>query len=302
MDPALFARNDVFPAQRAREVGMSRSELRGLLREGSIVRLHRGWYSIRRPNDARDLHVLRVEALVTEYAGHAVASDYSALLRLGLPTYRADLTRVHLTLTHPTMHRHRKADLVVHPYSAVTDDLRPTERGTVHPAVAMAAAGLSDPRSFLVPADAALHRGLVSRDQLAVAVEGLGRRRGAGGVRAALGWCDGLHESPGETLTAYVLRMAGFEVEPQAQVPGTEQWTPGGRGYRVDFRVRGTRVLVEFDGRVKYTDQRVVWDEKVREDRIRSLGYEVVRLTWADLRDPGAVRARVEAALRRCAA
>jgi hypothetical protein len=209
---------------------------------------------------------------------------------------------VHLVLTDPTMFRHRKADLVVHAYSAVPGGLGLTKGGTVHPAVAIAACGLSDPRSFLVPADAALRRALVSREQLAVAVEALGRRRGAGAVRAVLGWCDARHDSPGETLTAYVLRMAGFDIEPQAPVPGSQQWTPGGRGYRVDFRIRGTRVLVEFDGRVKYTDERVLWDEKKREDRIRSLGYEVVRLTWADLADPAAVRGRVEAALLRCAA
>ena len=130
-------------------------------------------------------------------------------------------------------------------------------------------------------------------------MDGLGRRRGVGGVRAVLDWCDDRHESPGESLTAYVLQMAGLALEPQFSVPGTGQWTPGGQGYRADFRIAGTRVLVEFDGRVKYSDQRDLWDEKVREDRIRSLGYEVVRVSWADLRDPEGVRARIMAAMRR---
>ncbi|EWT00950.1 hypothetical protein N865_05745 [Intrasporangium oryzae NRRL B-24470] len=302
MDPALIARNDVFPASRALALGMSRTELRRLLREGRVVRLHRGWYSSRQPEDDIDQHLLRVEALLTEYAGHAVATNASALLRLGLPTYRPDLARVHLVLTDPALHRHRKPDLVVHPFVPVPEGLEPTRRGTVHPAVAMAACGLPDPRAFLVAADAGLGRGLVSREQLARAVDGLGRRRGVAGVRAVLDWCDPRHESPGESLTAYVLRMAGFALEPQFGVPGTEHWTPGGQGYRADFRIAGTRVLVEFDGRVKYTDQRSVWDEKVREDRIRSLGYEVIRLTWADLRDPVSVRAKVIAALRRAGA
>ncbi|MDQ2782240.1 MAG: hypothetical protein M3Y26_06850, partial [Actinomycetota bacterium] len=62
------------------------------------------------------------------------------------------------------------------------------------------------------------------------------------------------------------------------------------------------RVLVEFDGRVKYTSQQDLWDEKRREDRIRALGWEVVRLTWADLRRPGVVAARIEAAIARAAA
>jgi hypothetical protein len=302
MDPALIADNDVFAASLALRRGMSRTELRRLLRERRVVRLHRGWYANRLPRNARDLHGLRVEALLREYAGRAVACDASALIRLGLPTYQPDLERVHLALATPSMHRHRKADLVVHSYAPAPEGLAPTSAGTVHPAVAMAACGLADPRSFLVPADSGLRSGLVSQDELRLAVASLGRRRGVGGVRAVLGWCDGRHETPGETLTAYVLRMTGLEVEPQFVVPGTAQWTPGGRGYRVDFRVAGTRVLIEFDGRVKYSDAQVVWDEKLREDRLRSLGYEVVRLTWTDLRDPGAVRARIAAALARCGA
>ena len=302
MDPRLIARNDVFPASRATELGLTGPALRRLLREGRIVRLHRGWYATRVPRDEVDRHLLRVEALLSEYAGRAVATDASALLRLGIATWRPDLRRVHLSLTDPALHRHRKPDLVVHPFAEV-DGLAPRPAdGTVHPAVAIASVGLADPRSFLVPADDAVRRGLVTQDELASAVAALGRRHGAAGVRAVLGWCDARHESPGETLTAQLLRAAGHELEPQFVVPDSGRWTRGGLGYRADFRIAGTRVLVEFDGRVKYGDRQVVWEEKVREDRIRSLGWVVVRLTMADLRDPASVRRRVDAALARAAA
>jgi hypothetical protein len=142
----------------------------------------------------------------------------------------------------------------------------------------------------------------VTADELRAAVAGLGRRHGAAGVRAVLDWCDARHESPGETLLSHLLRAAGHDLEPQFVVPGTERWTRGGRGYRVDLRLTGTRVLVEFDGRVKYEDRQVLWEEKLREDRIRSLGWVVVRVTMADLRDPAALRARVDAALALAAA
>lgn len=303
MDPALIAHHDVFPAARALSLGLTRSDLRRLLRDGRIVRLHRGWYATRQPRDLVDLHRLRVEALLAEYAGRAVATDASALLRLGIATWRPDLRRVHLALTDPDLSRHRKADLVVHPYRLTTPLLEPRPaEGTVHPAVAMASAGLGDPRSFIVPADDALRRGLVTRAELAVAVDALGRRHGAAGVRAVRDWCDLRHESPGETLVSHLLRAAGHELEPQFVVPGTQGWTRAGRGYRVDLRLRGTRVLVEFDGRVKYEDRQVLWEEKVREDRIRSLGWVVVRVTMADLRDPAAVRDRIHAALAVAAA
>lgn len=303
MDPALIAHDDVFPAARATALGLTRADLRRLLRDRRIVRLHRGWYATRQPRDDADLHRLRVAALLAEYDGRAVATDASALLRLRIATWRPDLRRVHLALTDPGLNRHRKADLVVHPYRPTAPLLAPRPAvGTVHPAVAIAAAGLTDPRSFLVPADDALRRGLVTAAELTAAVDALGRRHGAAGVRAVRDWCDPRHESPGETLVAHLLRLAGHPVEPQFVVPGTGKWTRGGQGYRADLRLTGTHVLVEFDGRVKYENREALWEEKLREDRIRSLGWVVVRVTMADLRDPAAVRGRVDAAVALAAA
>jgi very-short-patch-repair endonuclease len=68
---------------------------------------------------------------------------------------------------------------------------------------------------------------------------------------------------------------------------------------RVDFVVAGTKIVIEFDGKVKYEsgEPDVLWREKKREDELRRLGYVVVRITWADLERPGAVLARVRAAL-----
>jgi hypothetical protein len=165
----------------------------------------------------------------------------------------------------------------------------------------VATAGLEDARAFLVPADAALRKGLVTRESLAHAVSLLGGRPGVQHARAALVLVDERHESPGESLTGFVLKMLGFRAVPQFAVPGSGAWTPGGLGFRADFGIEGTKVLVEFDGRLKYSSGSVLWEEKRREDRIRSLGYEVVRLTWADLKDPERVRALIEAAIRRAA-
>ena len=74
--------------------------------------------------------------------------------------------------------------------------------------------------------------------------------------------------------------------------------------FHADFRIDGTNVLVEFDGKVKYDPEsnpdaaRANFDEKLREDELRRLGYIVVRLTRADLARPALVRSRIEAALR----
>jgi very-short-patch-repair endonuclease len=77
----------------------------------------------------------------------------------------------------------------------------------------------------------------------------------------------------------------------------------GGRLFRADFRVVGTRVLVEFDGAVKYADGRraTLFEEKRREDALRREGWVVVRLVWADLDDPERVRRLVLDAVARAA-
>lgn len=104
---------------------------------------------------------------------------------------------------------------------------------------------------------------------------------------------DGRNESPGETRTAHLLRALGFDVEPQVQL------VADGRRYRADFRIRGTKVLVEFDGALKYADDpRNLFEEKRREDALRREGWLVVRLVWDDLRRPAVVLARVRRALQ----
>ena len=73
---------------------------------------------------------------------------------------------------------------------------------------------------------------------------------------------------------------------------------------RVDFLV-GDRVVVEFDGMVKYEGldgRRALAAEKEREDLLRALGFVVIRVVWADLERPDLVTARVRAALRSVAA
>ncbi len=68
---------------------------------------------------------------------------------------------------------------------------------------------------------------------------------------------------------------------------------------RVDLGYPESAVLIEFDGAIKYagTDRatsgrtgrgphEVVIAEKRREDRLRDLGFTVVRFAWSDLGDP----------------
>lgn len=71
----------------------------------------------------------------------------------------------------------------------------------------------------------------------------------------------------------------------------------------MDLGIEGTHVLIEFDGKVKYTDggPDALFREKKREDRIRSSGYVVIRVTWADLFHPERIVEAVRDALAQAA-
>jgi hypothetical protein len=147
------------------------------------------------------------------------------------------------------------------------------------------------PEAFVVSADGALRAGTATPDALSRAVEVFATHTGIGPVRAALPLADARHESPGESRAAFLLAALGHSVEPQVEVVAE------GRRYRADFRIVGTRVLVEFDGAVKYEDRRALVEEKQREDALRRAGWVVVRVVWGDLDDPRRVARRLAAAL-----
>lgn len=76
-------------------------------------------------------------------------------------------------------------------------------------------------------------------------------------------------------------------------------------GARRDFGLREFRTVGEFDGAQKYgrllkpgqPPGDAIDQEKVREDRIRELGWHVVRWTWSDLEHPQGLGDRIRRAL-----
>jgi len=79
----------------------------------------------------------------------------------------------------------------------------------------------------------------------------------------------------------------------------------GGTAY-ADFGWPAQRTLGEFDGKVKYGRLLVpgqdpgdaVYDEKLREDELRALDWEMVRWRWVDLRDFAPTAARIRSRFR----
>jgi len=313
MDLTTIARGGVFSTADAERVGMDSNALRRLVRDGACTRLTRGWFAplVDGPLDARRRHVLTARALGRQLGDRAAVSHHSRVIMAGLPTYAVDLTTVHLTSVldrlrstdDGTLVRRnvtvRRPGVVVHePLTGLripTDVPAGAGRVAMLPlSVALVQTGLlAGPEAFLVSADAAARAGVVSRERLAEAVGSFTGHPGVGPIRAVAGWVETRHESPGESRTAHLLRTLGFDVEPQVEL------VVEGRVYRPDFRIRGTRVLVEFDGAVKYADGRreTLFEEKRREDALRRAGWVVVRVVWEDLRRPALVMARLHAAL-----
>lgn len=153
----------------------------------------------------------------------------------------------------------------------------------------------------VVAGDAALHRGLVTYDELLTEGAALSPHQGRGRAFEAVSAMDGKCESVGESRTRLALVDLGFR--PESQVVITD--SSGVFIARVDFVVEG--VVIEFDGRIKYARARdpedgvadagqVVWLEKRREDAIRHRGHPVERVIWSELSGPGLIGARVRAA------
>ena len=306
MDLSLITRHGIFATADARLIGLANNDLKRLVALNECVRLTRGWYApTTGPIDALERHRLTALALGRQYCGKAAISHYSALVVAGIATYAVDLQQVHLTLGAAPQRKtprgkppgvgSRRKGLVLHRPIGDTWYPPPTDGpgvwttpSTTPTAWAVVQAGLvSGGLSALVSADSALHAGVVSVPDLVAAVARFRNYPRITRVRAALAHADGRHESPGETRTAWITRLLGFAVEPQVEI-AAEGYT-----YRADFRIVGTRVLIEFDGAVKYeADGRALFNEKRREDALRRQGWLIVRIVWDELDSPALIRRR----------
>lgn len=235
----------------------------------------------------RELERRRIRATLLVLPDKYVASHRSALAVRGIAVLQrpTDDEPVHL-MVRGTWQRGRRRGVVVHhpvPGAQVRGRvIAPADAVVQHAAVSGLDAGV-------VSADAALHDGHCTRDQLGSAVERMQGRHGAAVLRGLLARVDGRSESPGESLLRVICQDARLSVTPQVEIHDTDGWTA-----RVDLLVDGTNVVLELDGMVKYRDDpQALLREKRREHRLHLLGYRVVRVTWADLADPAALVARI---------
>ncbi len=140
--------------------------------------------------------------------------------------------------------------------------------------------------------------------ELADVVERVRRWPGAAQARRVIAFLDPRSESVGESFSRVRCHELGLPApEPQFDVfDDLDRFVA-----RTDFAWPEFRTLGEFDGRVKYrrllrkdeTIEEAVIREKLREDKLRDLGWQVVRWIWTELFRPQIIRDRLDRAFAR---
>lgn len=317
----LDAQGGVASTQQVRAAGFSRRTVDAMLARGDLVRVRRGVLVLGEalagttPWDRRTLLTRAVglslapsqPGLPEEEAGHALSHE-SALLIHGLPCLGVD-DLVHLSRTDGARGR-RDRTVWVHAaldpeWVVDVDGLR-----VVAPELAaLQVAATHGAEAGVVALDGVLHRARqgdlrdVGRPDGPSTTAVLARVEAArtehfpssAVVRQVVELADGRSESVGESRSRWLVHLLGLG-------PCTPQFiVRDGQGFvaRTDLRLDRWKVVFEFDGAGKYVDYSDLVAEKDREDRIRELGYEVVRIRWSDLARPGLLRRRILAAIAR---
>lgn len=275
-----------------------RHGLRRALLSGDLERVRRGAYRPAVPEQsgpaaARRLTTDRLHAVHRQLRARHVFSHESAALLWSAPLWR--LPRQVNVLVPSSPSSRGAADIVRR--RGVPDEhvVRRGLPATTLLRTVVDCALTLHPLDALVIADWALGEGL----HRAAALDLLARprrRNGTARARWVLENADPGAESPWETWIRYLSLRAGLP-RPRTQFPVEVD----GRCYRVDLGWAEHRVLVEFDGRVKYVDgsfgdgydaDRARFEDKVREDAITArLGVRPLRFTAKDGPDPAAATA-----------
>lgn len=294
----LLAGGQVCTTAQLRAVDVDGDETERLVRSGELVRLRRGLFAAGetwRSAKPEARLALCTRAVLGERR-EAAASHASAAVLHGLPLWGVGLSTVEVICSAPR--RRLRGGVRLHPWpdgveAEVVDGLRVVPLATAVVQVIAEHGHLPG----LVSLDGALHAEQVTGAQVEAAGVALGLRgQAAGRLRRVVAEADPECESVGETRTRVLLRDLGLSLRSQVDI-----FDRRGKIGRVDFLV-GERVVVEFDGLVKYEGQegrRALADEKAREDRLRAAGYAVVRLVWTDLDQPERVLAMVQQAMAR---
>jgi hypothetical protein len=296
----------VFSRRQAIGAGYTPEQIQERLGDGRWERVRHGQYAERADTDHLSpwerqirLHRRLVHAAMNSMrSGTAVVSHHSALIMHGVPVWDADLAEVQLTRSSGWQSgpkagvRHHRGRLTAPDFDEVD--------GLVVTAVARALVETASEASFeaaVVSSDAVLRSGRVTDDELRRVLDLTEYWPGGPTIRAAVAFGTPLAESVGESRLRVLMHNQGL---PSPVLQAAFEDAAGFVG-RVDFYFPEYDTVVEFDGMMKYADgsRDVLIREKNREDRLRALGLQVVRTTWADLTLPARTATAIRQAFAR---
>ena len=280
------AQGFVLTTAQALGAGVDRPELRRLVRSGRWSFVRRSVVTPLVVGDRESRAVLQAAAAVLARPATAASHESAAVVH-GLPLVHRRKTPT-VTATTSTLSGHRGElharraavageELVTWFGMALTDPARTVLDLARH-----------DRAAGLVAADFALRQRLCTPGRLELQLAGSVGWPGNRSATWVVQHADPLAESPLESLTRHALAAGDLPA------PTLQAWIrdPGGRwSYRADMLWDTQRVVLEADGRAKYgrtgalrdggTD--ALWQEKLRQNRLETLGYRVVRTVWAEV-------------------
>ncbi|MGE2692975.1 DUF559 domain-containing protein [Mycolicibacterium pulveris] len=265
----LRDQDGVITLDQARAAGLSQYAVQRRLGTGQWQRCARGVYFVA---DRPFTDGARVRAAVWGYGQQAVASGLAAAWWLGLTRFAPDVVDVTMPRSgHGRCHegsRLRRRDL--DPTDIVTvRSLRVTA-----PALTVLEAAIRRPGGVKI-LDRALQKDIELRELWRAQLRNKGRYGSPAARRLLQAASDGAH-SEAERLLAKMLRGA--------DITGWRTNYPVA-GYKVDFAFPAAKVAIETDGLAFHSSSDDFHHDRVRQNDLTLLGWQVLRFTWLDLNE-----------------
>lgn len=251
----------------AKQAGLTQDMIDGRVKAGRWIRCARGVYFV---DDRPFTDSARARVGVWSYGPHAVASGLGAAWWHGITKYppqiiEATVPRACRLRTHPeTKLRRRDLD----PRDIVD---RRGLRVTSVPLTVVEAAARRGGGARLM--DAALQRHTELRDLWRAHLHNKGRHGSPAARRLLIAAADGAR-SEAERLLVKLLR--------EAHITGWKANYRLGR-YVIDVAFRAHKLAIETDGWAFHSDQEDFQHDRVRQNEIALMGWQVLRFTWLDL-------------------
>ena len=302
----LGATGGVILRREAVAMGLNDRAIARLVADGVWYRVRRGAYvdkGVWDSLDSLDQHRVLARAVLRTAECPAVLSHLSAAIEHGAEVWDLDLSVVHITRLDGRAGR-REAGVEQHRGILAEDHVQEHDGvAVVSPARAIVeVTTLCNVEHSLVVANSLLHLGRTTLDLVSTEAIRSERWPDTLATRIVVGLADPRIESVGESRTAHVIwsqRLPKFE--PQYKIRDHT----GRVVARVDFAAPALGVFLEFDGRLKYLQNKqgktvddILLEERRREALVCSLtGWVCVRITWAELMHPERLARRIRAAI-----